>query len=194
MVDSLLTARGLTRVDFVKMDIEGSEATAVRGMAGLLSRPDAPVVFYESNGYTLDFYGETCQGLKAEFERFGYRNYYVDTARARLVPVGQDDLQPDCCVDYLAVKDAPVGWLSRLLGRTPVMPTVIGGWPVVAPLTRSEWTDWLLSACRVDLPPAETAHILRQWTCGPEWARADPQVSAFVAARRGMAAGTASDS
>jgi FkbM family methyltransferase len=192
-VDTLLAERGLARVDFVKMDIEGSEAAAVRGMAGLLSRPDAPVVFYESNGYTLDFYGETCQGLKAEFERFGYRNYYVDTAHARLIPVGRDDLQPNCCVDYLAVKDAPVGSIGRLFGRTPVAPTAIGGWPVAAPFTRSEWTAWLRSACRDDLPPAETAHILRQLAGGPEWARADPQVSAFVTARRGVTANAASD-
>jgi FkbM family methyltransferase len=192
-VDALLAGRGLVRVDFIKMDVEGSEAAAVRGMAGLLARPDAPVVFYESNGYTLDFFGETCQRLKAEFARFGYRNYYVDTAHARLIPVEPGDLQPDCCVDYLAVKDGPAGWLGRLLGRTPASPTMIGGWPVAAPLTRSEWTDWLRSACREDLPPAETGHVLRQCAGGPEWARTDPHVSAFVAVRRGATAGVASD-
>lgn len=188
-VDALLADRGVGRVDFVKMDIEGSEVAAIRGMTGLLTRPDAPVVFYESNGHTLDYYGETCQRLKAEFVRLGYRNYYVDTAHARLVPVDPGDLQPDCCVDYLAVKDAPAEWS----GRTP--PTAIGCWPVAAQLTRSEWADWLRrSAGRADLSPAETGHVLRQCAVGPEWVRTDPQLAAFVASRRGVTADAASDS
>ncbi len=55
-VDDLLQQLGWDHVDFVKMDVEGSEVAAIRGMTRLLRREDAPPIFYESNGHTLNFF------------------------------------------------------------------------------------------------------------------------------------------
>jgi FkbM family methyltransferase len=74
-VDDLLAQLGWDRVDFIKMDVEGSELAALAGMPALLSRPDAPVILYESNPHTLGFYGQTPEALRARLEAFGYRSY-----------------------------------------------------------------------------------------------------------------------
>jgi FkbM family methyltransferase len=122
-VDGLLRELDLDTVDLVKMDVEGSEVAAIRGMTGLLSRADAPLLFYESNGHTLRFFGETPGGLLGALEELGYRNLLVDPAPRRLVPVRSVDLQPECVVDYLAVRRAIDG---------------LADWPVVAPMGDGE--------------------------------------------------------
>jgi FkbM family methyltransferase len=101
-VDKLLDDVGWDRVDFVKMDIEGSEVAALRGMSRLLSREDAPAILYESNGYTLNLFGETPAYLMACLEEYGYSCYLVDSDR--LVRSRPGELQAEVCVNYLATK------------------------------------------------------------------------------------------
>ncbi|MBN1888132.1 MAG: FkbM family methyltransferase [Thermoflexales bacterium] len=129
-VDDLLARLGWDRVDLIKMDIEGSEVAAIRGMSGLLSRDDAPPVVYESNGHTLRLFGETPNRLMAAFERFGYRNYLVGPGR--LTPVQSDHMQPECNVDYLAIKQLPEGMKN---------------WQIVLPMTTEQMIARILSAC-----------------------------------------------
>jgi FkbM family methyltransferase len=52
-LDWLLEQASWNRVDFIKMDVEGSEIAALKGMCRLLSRKNAPVIVYECNGLTL---------------------------------------------------------------------------------------------------------------------------------------------
>jgi FkbM family methyltransferase len=129
-VDALLAELGLTRVDLVKMDIEGSEVAACRGMRGLLSGPDAPVIIYEANGHTLSFFGETPNRLIAALEAYGYRNYLIEPGQ--LLPVHSRDLQPDCIVDYLAT-------------RQPL--AMAGAWQVTQGMTQQQMTAKALATC-----------------------------------------------
>jgi FkbM family methyltransferase len=103
-VDDLLDEHGWEQVDFVKLDIEGSEVAGLRGLARRLGRADAPPLLVESNGHTLSMFGQTTAGLRAVLEGFGYRIYQVDADR--LLPVRPADLQPTTFVDYLALKGA----------------------------------------------------------------------------------------
>src|SRR5262249_46279022 len=64
-VDDLLTEAGWSRVDLVKLDVEGSEVAAVHGMNKLLTRADAPPLIYESNSHTLHLFGQTPKSLKS---------------------------------------------------------------------------------------------------------------------------------
>ena len=107
-VDSLLSEIGWERPDFIKMDIEGSEVAAIKGMAGLLARSDAPPIYLESNGHTLWIFEETPNSLKRAIESFGYRNYMA--LPDGYVSVLPDDVQGATVVDYLAVKSAPTGF------------------------------------------------------------------------------------
>ena len=104
-VDELLDEVGWDRVDFIKMDVEGSEVSALIGMSRLLQRHDAPTLLVESNGHTLHFFGETPTSLKAALAAYGYRIFQVD--RRRLIPVTIEELQATTVVDYLAVKRLP---------------------------------------------------------------------------------------
>lgn len=103
-VDDLLDELGWDRVDFIKMDIEGSEVAGLHGLARRLGRADAPPLFVESNGHTLSLYGQTPASLKAMLEGFGYEIYQVEAGRLR--PIRKADFQPLTCVDYLALKGA----------------------------------------------------------------------------------------
>ena len=84
--DTLLSRLGQGRVDLIKMDIEGSEVAAVRGLKGLLSRADAPVIVYEGNGLTLHEFGYTTADLVGTLEGFGYRTYRAEGGRFRSSP------------------------------------------------------------------------------------------------------------
>ena len=110
-VDELLDELGWEQVDLIKMDVEGSEVRALRGMSRLLSRPHAPMILYESNGHTLSMFNETPRHLMATVSEFGYENYLVEPGQ--LVPLRLDGFQANCNVDYFAVKPpfvAPQGW------------------------------------------------------------------------------------
>ncbi len=104
-VDELLAELGLGLPAFVKMDVEGSEIPAIRGMAGLLGAPDAPAVLYESNGHTLALFGFDPPALSAALDALGYTSLAVEPDRLVRIVAGQ--LQPQTIVDCLAVKRDP---------------------------------------------------------------------------------------
>lgn len=120
-VDEILADLGWDRVDFIKMDIEGSEVKAIAGMSKLLSREDAPIILFESNGHTLNYFGETPNRLMAALKSFGYRCYLIEGER--LIPLQADELLFGCVVDCLASK-API--------------TNLQDWPIREPLSREE--------------------------------------------------------
>ncbi len=125
-VEDLLAEAGWSGVDFVKMDVEGSEVRALHGMANLLRRGDAPPLYFESNRHTLAFYGESPESLKALLRGLGYRLYRV---RWRGLMLEREESEQDEVVaDFLAVKHLPAplrawrrgrwrGWLRRIVDR-----------------------------------------------------------------------------
>jgi FkbM family methyltransferase len=113
-VSAVLREHDIPRVDFVKLDVEGSEIAAVKGMGDLLVGPDAPPVVYESNAHTLRMFDATPEDVVAAFAQLGFGNHLI--GEGDLMPVGPDSFQPDTCVDYLAVKGElvpPSGWTVR---------------------------------------------------------------------------------
>ena len=100
--DRLLAGLKCRRVDFIKMDIEGSEVAAVRGLKRLLKRADAPVIAFECNGLTLPHYGHSPSALIGQLEAFGYRTYRADGGS--FVRVSSGDFQPESYVDLVAMK------------------------------------------------------------------------------------------
>ncbi|HXB53140.1 MAG TPA: FkbM family methyltransferase [Vicinamibacteria bacterium] len=110
-VDELLLELGWGPVAFVKMDIEGSEIGALRGMSRVLGSQDAPSILYESNGHTLAFQGATPEHLRVELESRGYQSWLVEPRR--LVRLVGTEFQPQTLVDCLAIKQ----WPERLNGR-----------------------------------------------------------------------------
>ena len=106
-VDDLMVAHGWADVRFIKIDVEGSEPAAVRGMPRLLGRADAPVVFFESNQHALgNVAGLTDADLKVEFRNLGYTLYRPEGGS--LVPSPLGEIQEEIVVDYVAAKTVPI--------------------------------------------------------------------------------------
>jgi FkbM family methyltransferase len=110
-LDGLLASLGWRDADFIKMDVEGSEIAALRGMQRLTSTSDVPIVF-ESNGHTLHLYDQDPEALLQHLRRDGYRSWEIQGRR--LIPVQPDAPQLACVVDYVALKrpdERIEGWL-----------------------------------------------------------------------------------
>ena len=129
-MNQLLADLGWDTVDYIKMDIEGSEVAAIAGMTELLRKDNGPVIVYESNGHTLNFFDQTPNDLVAALENLGYSNYFWK--EGALVLFRQNDFQAENLVDYLAFKRIPDG-LQGLLIRSS--------------LTQEEIIDEVISCC-----------------------------------------------
>lgn len=166
--DDLLAELGCDRVDFVKMDIEGWEPQAIKGMERLLRRDDAPLLLFESNAAGLEIYRRTTDEVLRTLEGFGYRHYLVDHHElGRLVPVEAGDVQPECVMDYLAVKR---------------LPDDLSPWRV-QPFTRRELTVRVLTACTDPHPPYRKHPAVALQT-GPGWLVDQPAVREALRALR----------
>jgi FkbM family methyltransferase len=139
-LDGLLEKIGWDRVDYVKIDIEGAELAAFRGMVGLLSRPAGPAIVYESNDHILYSHEQSSADLIGFLESFGYTSYSVRERTLR--PASPDSLQIPTVADYIAVKDPPGA--ARLLERLP-------GWALGPPETVEEKVEQILSEARLDI-------------------------------------------
>jgi hypothetical protein len=157
-VDQLLADLGWQRVDWIKMDVEGSEIAAIKGMARLLAGADAPPILYECNAYTLHLFGKTANQLKRAVAERGYRNYLIEAGQ--LIPLRTGDLQPFAVVDHLAMKR----WPTRLTG-----------WQVRDGLTRAELREQFLAACGHPHQHVR-GHAARELERAPAWLVAEPAV------------------
>ncbi len=164
--DGLLDEMGWSRLDFIRIDVDGSAVEAVRGLTRALSHPDGPTVLYESDGPALDAADRTPQDLKRGLVASGYRNYLVKPGR--LIPVGADDFQASPRAEYLAIK-----------GHEPRVP----GWALETGLDPEELLDDVLAAFESP-DPAERSYILHGLARGPAAIRTDRRVAAAIESAR----------
>lgn len=129
-VDDLLADRGWDGARFIKLDVEGSEVRALLGMPQLLGRPDAPLIFFESNRHTLAFYGQSHHELKAELRRHGYVVHALSPEGLR--PTEEGDEQPETVCDYVAAKELPprlAAWKPATRSLWRRLAKRLGLWP-----------------------------------------------------------------
>lgn len=166
-VERLLAEVNCERIDFIKMDVEGSEVAALRGMRRLLSGPDAPPMVFESNAFALDFFGESPATLKQALEDLGYRSYLV--GEGWLIPVSAADFQAGTVLDYLAAKS---------------LPACLPGWKVRGALTREELLAQTLNECRQPVAECRAA-IARSLKAAPNWLLGSREVRQALVALAG---------
>ncbi len=77
-------------IDVVKLDVEGGESAALRGMAGLLSGSEPPAaVFTECFPQLLEAAGSSSEELISVLEGHGYRVEWIDEEAGRAAPLSQ---------------------------------------------------------------------------------------------------------
>jgi len=101
-VDDLLEQVGWDQVHFIKIDIEGSEIAALRGMTTLLSRETSPVIVYESNGLSLSWFGYSVGDLWKLLAGHGFRVFQPSGERFQLCSTPY--FQPEASLDLIALK------------------------------------------------------------------------------------------
>lgn len=72
-LDDYLSANQITKVDLIKIDVEGAELLVLNGAADLLGKPNKPILVVEFCEVTLNQFGATCDMLASELEAMGYR-------------------------------------------------------------------------------------------------------------------------
>jgi FkbM family methyltransferase len=101
-LDDLVARERLTRVDFIKADVEGWEPEVFAGGPVLLSRDDAPLVHFEVNRACVRDRGIDPDAIFGLLRGFGYLNFHLAQSRMGVVEVaGWRDLESG---DYLASK------------------------------------------------------------------------------------------
>lgn len=156
-VDDLLGRRGWDTVDVIKMDIEGAEAAALRGMRRLLARGQRPAIVFESNSTMLPRQGSSTHALKQAIAALGYELLLIDHLRpGRLVEQDQESVQTECACDYLAVYERPPGFERS--------------WIIEPPLSREQTVKRLLEVAFG--PEAQYRdYAVRTMAHGPAWLR-----------------------
>jgi FkbM family methyltransferase len=85
-LDSYIQSAGIAKVDFLKIDVEGAELACLKGAAGLLSGPEAPIIICEFCDASAAGFGHSTRDLRRHLETLGYRVFRYHLAEHRLRP------------------------------------------------------------------------------------------------------------
>jgi len=75
-LDDLFEDNGIARIALLKMDIEGSEVSAMQSLQRMLSSHRVDFVYFEVNPFCLELQQSSPEALFAEFVRHGYRLFW----------------------------------------------------------------------------------------------------------------------
>jgi FkbM family methyltransferase len=107
-IDDLLAERGIDTLQFVKLDIEGAEQIALRGMSKTLSASPAAAVIVEYNALTIRAAGGTPDEFLSELRGYGLDLLLLTEPGAILdMPDSAAELLEDGYVNMLGIKGMP---------------------------------------------------------------------------------------
>jgi FkbM family methyltransferase len=109
--------KGMTRLDLVKIDIEGSEMPAMKGMKSFLKDFSYPPLYVEMNLHCMLWQSQTSASMFGTMRSVGYRPYKVEHDKIRECDPG--DFPEVVCTDYLFVRDVPENLKGRILPCVP---------------------------------------------------------------------------
>lgn len=102
-------------IDLIKIDIEGSEVAALRGMNEMLETFNYPPIYTEVNTFALALQGETQYSYFKEAEKLGYRIYEIYDGK--LFEYNKEIFPMNYCRDYVFLKEIPDYIKPRINGR-----------------------------------------------------------------------------
>ena len=86
-LDHLLAENEIDAVQLIKMDIQGAEGLALRGMLGTLAKSPEIVIFTEFWPWGIEETGESAAGFLRELMRAGFRFKAIDENKRQLTDV-----------------------------------------------------------------------------------------------------------
>ena len=133
------TETDLEAIDFIKLDVEGSEVAALRGMCQMLEKYGYPPIYMEINTWTLFLAGETPKSCVEYARSLGYMAYKHISG---LMYAYNSDEFPASIVDDIWLVSSMVGGMHSNF----VMPkaTTPASW---ANGSVDRICDWLESIC-----------------------------------------------
>jgi FkbM family methyltransferase len=89
-IDDYLAENGIERVDVVKMDIEGAEVGALRGMTRTIQNSDRLALVVEYNPHALEAFGLDPEAALFEIQDMGFDRMQIIEADGSLKPITGD--------------------------------------------------------------------------------------------------------
>jgi hypothetical protein len=80
-LDSLVRMNDFEDVDVIKVDVEGFEQSVFTGASDLLSKVDAPVIFFEFVDWAEQSAGFKPGDAQRALKEYGYKLYKLDSGR-----------------------------------------------------------------------------------------------------------------
>ncbi len=116
-LDDYVHESGVSRITFLKCDVEGHEQEVFQGGATVLSRSDSPIIGFEINTTCLEHRGVTPGEVQSTLQRFGYTRFFSMSATnlfgATLHEIHGALPHRDC--DYLAIKPVHAKKIEALI-------------------------------------------------------------------------------
>jgi len=117
-LDTYASAKGLSRIDFIKADVEGAELGMLRGARAILGAAEPPVLLLEFEEERQRAFGSSCAELGAELRSYGYSLWRIED---RLEPYTPGPGDPSS-LNVLAVHPSRQALISELFSAQPAFP------------------------------------------------------------------------
>jgi len=112
-LDDWMQSEKIKEITLIKIDIEGSEVYALRGMRQFLNTFGYPPIFMEINAFSLCLQNETPLSLLTLAKNIGYNAY--ELIDDKLHPVSPNRFQLVAYTDYFLIHgEPPIQWLDKI--------------------------------------------------------------------------------
>jgi FkbM family methyltransferase len=94
-LDSYCEEQSLTRVDFLKIDVEGAELLVLLGAQLLLASAEAPAIMFEADESLAASFTSSSAAVKALLHNYGYEIFRYHHSRLEQIEINQDHRHED---------------------------------------------------------------------------------------------------